>query len=186
MQETSFPHPSPTQPLQHMGWSNFLLVSHMQLFQRWPKREAGIGIHFESQLYLGLNHWDAVIYTFPPLRAAHKAQRGPIIHFRILLWNALSSECYMAQSEPCCEEPGALCKEHSALLRQEKWTPGGNGLQFLPLQEGSAATINHVRLEAMVIHLGQQHPKADAAKELPVWVKFFPSSKPPLLGRGRG
>lgn len=58
--------------------------------------------------------------------------------------------------------------------RQEKWTPG-NGLQFLPLQAGSTATIKHVKLQALVIHLVQQHPKADASEELPVWVKLFPA-----------
>lgn len=70
---------------------NFLLFYSTQLLQCRHKGGEGIEIHFESQLYLGLNHSDGAIYTFPPLRAVHKAQRGPITHCRILLWNVLSS-----------------------------------------------------------------------------------------------
>ena len=121
--------PSPVQPPRHTGCSNFLLVYNKQLLQRRRKGEAGIEIHFESQLYLGLNHSDGAIYTFPPLRAVHKAQRGPIIHFRVLLWNALSSECFMAHERGLLQGTGrtqqvalgASCDAPPSVREMDSW-----------------------------------------------------------------
>lgn len=62
---------------RHRGCCNFLLVYNESLLQHGHEGEAGIETHFESQLYLGLNHLDCAIYTFPPLRAVHKASVGP-------------------------------------------------------------------------------------------------------------
>lgn len=121
--------PSPVQPPRHTGCCNFLRVYSKQLLQCWRKGEAGTEIHFESQLYLGLNHLDGAIYTFPPLWAVHKAQRGPIIHFRILLWNALSSQCFMAHERGllrgtgCTQQValGASCNAPPSVREMDSW-----------------------------------------------------------------
>lgn len=56
-----------------------------------------------------------------------------------------------------------------------------------PFQEGSSAAINHVRLEARLIHLCRwQHPEADTPEELPGWGKLLPSPEPPPCGVGHG
>lgn len=78
----------------------------------------------------------------------------------------------------------------AARNRQGSGSGKRNGLPVMdcdPFQEGSSAAINHVRLEATLIHLCRwQHPEADAPEELPGWGKLLPSPEPPPRGVGHG
>lgn len=88
---------------RHRGCCNFLLVYNESLLQHGHEGEAGIETHFESQLYLGLNHSDCAIYTFPPLRAVHKASVGPSF-----MWGYCSGmRCQESVSWHTSEQPGA-------------------------------------------------------------------------------